>query len=345
MLALLLVVPVLFAVYVWLLRRKKKVALRYASLGMVKEAMGARQSVRRHLPPILFLLALTVMIAAIARPAAIVTLPSQHGTVILTMDVSGSMRATDVEPNRLEASQAAARTFVSEQPRTTRIGVVSFAGTAAVVQSPTSNRDDTIAAIDRFQLQRGTAVGSGIIVSLATIFPEAGIDLGELTYGREFPRAARRSPLDEARKPEKRETDFKPVPAGSYGSAVIVLLTDGQTTTGPDPMEAAKMAADRGVRIFTVGIGTVDGATIGFGGWSMRVSLDETTLKNIAKMTLGEYFYAGNAADLKKIYQSLNQRFILEKKESEITAIFAAAAAALALASALLSMLWFSRIF
>jgi len=342
-LPLLLAVPVLIALYVWLLRRKKKQALRYASLSLVKDAMGTSQHARRHLPPLLFLLALTAMLVAIARPAAIVTLPSQHGTVILTMDVSGSMRATDVEPNRLEAAQAAARTFVSEQPRTTRIGVVSFAGTAAVVQAPTQSREDILASIDRFQLQRGTAVGSGIIVSLATIFPEAGIDVGELTYGRQYSRSPRRGPpTDEPRKAEKK--DFKPVPPGSYGSAVIVLLTDGQTTTGPDPMEAAKMAADRGVRIFTVGIGTVDGATLGFGGWSMRVSLDEETLKKIANMTRGEYFYAGNAKDLKKVYEGLNERFVMEKKESEITALFAAAAAALALVAGLLSMLWFNRI-
>jgi Ca-activated chloride channel family protein len=290
-------------------------------------------------PPALFLVALVLMLTAIARPAAIVMVPSQQETIILAMDVSGSMRAKDIEPTRLAAMQAAAKTFVSGLPRTVRVGVVSFAGTAAVVQQPTHAREDVIAAIDRFQLQRGTAIGSGIIVSLATLFPDGGYDVGELTYGRDGPRG---SPLDAAKKNAKK--DFKPVPPGSYTNAAIILLTDGQRTTGPDSMEAAKMAADRGVRVFTVGIGTVDGTTIGFEGWSFRVRLDEETLKGIANLTRGEYFYAGNAAELKKIYQSLNSRFILEKKETEITAFFSAAAALLAVISALLSLLWFNRV-
>lgn len=336
---LLFAVPVLAAVYVVLLRRRKKVALRYASLTIVKEAMGAGQSMRRHVPPLLILLALTTMFVAVGRPVAVVTLPSQHETVILAMDVSGSMRATDVKPNRLAASQAAAKAFIAEQPPTTRIGVVSFAATASLVQTPTLNREDIIASIDRFQPQRGTAIGSGIIVSLATLFPDAGIDVSKLLYGRD---AWRSIPLDQAREPEKK--DFKPVPPGSYNSAAIILLTDGQRTTGPDSLEAARMAADRGVRVFTVGVGTKDGETIGFGGWSMRVRLDEETLKNIANLTHGEYFYAGTATDLVKVYKMLNSRLVLEKKETEITALLSAAAAVMVLLAAALSLLWFNRI-
>jgi Ca-activated chloride channel homolog len=339
MLWLLLIVPALVAVYFFLLRRKKEAALRYASLSLVKEALGAGQKFRRHLPPLLFLVALIAMITAIARPAAVVTLPSQHRTIILAMDVSGSMRATDVQPNRISAAQAAAKAFVAEQPSNVRIGVVSFAGTAAVVQPPTQNREDIYAAIDRFQLQRATAIGSGIIVSLATIFPDAGIDVSSLIYGGNAPRGI---PLDQARKTEK--PAFTPVPPGSYTSAAIILLTDGQRTTGPDSIEAARMAADRGVRIFTVGFGTKSGETIGFEGWSMRVRLDEETLKTIANITRGEYFYAGSATDLKKVYQSLNDRLVLEKKDMEISALFSAAAAVIAVVSVLLSLLWFNRI-
>jgi Ca-activated chloride channel family protein len=255
------------------------------------------------------------------------------------MDVSGSMRAVDVEPNRISAAQAAAKAFVAEQPSSVRIGVVSFAATASVVQVPTKNREDIIAAIERFQLQRGTAIGSGIIVALATIFPDAGIDVSSLIYGRNAPRGM---PLDQAGKADKPE--FKAVPPGSYSSAAIILLTDGQRTTGPDSIEAARMAADRGVRVFTVGFGTTSGETIGFEGWSMRVRLDEATLKEIANMTRGEYFYAGTAKDLKKVYETLNSRIYLEKKDMEITALFAAAAAITALVSALLSLMWFNRI-
>jgi Ca-activated chloride channel homolog len=339
MLWLLLIVPALVAAYVFLLRRKKKAALRYASLGLVKEAMGTAQRFRRHIPPLLFLAALIVMILAIARPAAVITLPSQQRTIILAMDVSGSMRATDVEPNRISAAQAAAKAFVAEQPASVRVGVVAFAGTASVVQMPTRNREDIFAAIDRFQLQRATAIGSGIIVSLATIFPEAGIDVSSMIYGRDAPRGV---PLDQPRKAEKPE--FKPVPPGSYTSAAIILLTDGQRTTGPDSLEAAQMAADRGVRIFTVGFGTKSGENIGFGGWSMRVRLDEETLKAIAKITHGEYFYAGTATDLKKVYESLNSRLVLERQDMEVGALFSAAAAVTALVSGLLSLLWFNRI-
>jgi Ca-activated chloride channel homolog len=216
---------------------------------------------------------------------------------------------------------------------------VSFAGTASVVQMPTQNRDDIVAAIDRFQLQRATAIGSGIIVSLATIFPGAGIDVSSLIYGRGAPRGV---PLDQPGKTEN--PAFTPVPPGSYTSAAIILLTDGQRTTGPDSLEAARMAADRGVRIFTVGFGTKSGENIGFEGWSMRVRLDEETLKAIAKMTHGEYFYAGSATDLEKVYESLNARLVLETKDMEISALFSAAAALAALVSAALSLLWFNRI-
>ena len=339
MLWLLLIVPALVAAYFFLLRRKKEAALRYASLSMVKEALGARQRFRRHIPPLLFLVALIVMIVGIARPAAVITLPSQQRTIILAMDVSGSMRATDVRPNRISAAQAAAKAFVAEQPSNVRIGVVSFAGTASVVQMPTQNREDIVAAIDRFQLQRATAIGSGIIVSLATIFPNAGIDVSSLIYGRDAPRGV---PLDQPGKAEN--PAFTPVPPGSYTSAAIILLTDGQRTTGPDSLESARMAADRGVRVFTVGFGTKSGENIGFEGWSMRVRLDEETLKAIAKMTHGEYFYAGSATDLKKVYESLNARLVLEKKDMEISALFSAAAALAALVSASLSLLWFNRI-
>jgi len=340
---LLLAAPALVAAYVLLLRRKQKAALRYASLTMVKDAMGAARRFRRHIPPLLFLIALILMIAAVARPAAVVTLPTQHETVILAMDVSGSMRAVDVKPNRLAAAQAAARAFVADQPRSTRIGVVSFAATASVVQPPTQSREDILAAIDRFQLQRGTAIGSGIIVSLATIFPDAGIDVGALTYGRDAAGDSRRGvPIDPWRKAER--PPFKPVPPGSYTSAAVILLTDGRATTGPDPLAAARIAADRGVRVFTVGVGTADGEILGYEGWSMRVRLDEETLKAIANVTRGEYFHAGTATDLKKVYQALTSKLTLEAKQTEITALFAAAAAATALLSAVLSLLWFNRI-
>ena len=321
--------PLLAALYVYVLRRRKKFAVRYSNLALLKEAMSGA-SWRRHVPPFLLLVGLAALIVAIARPSALMTLPSQHETVILAMDVSGSMRASDVEPNRLVAAQNAAKAFIADQPDSVRIGIVAFAGTATVAQAPTKNKEDLYAAIDRFQLQRATAIGSAIIVSLATLFPDGGYDVSTFSYGAETKR--------------KPPANFKPVPPGSYTSAAIILLSDGQRTTGPDSIEAARMAADRGVRVFTVGIGTTSGENLGFEGWSMRVRLDEETLKAIANMTRGEYFYAGTARDLKKVYESLNARLVLEKKDMEISALFSAAAAVTALVSALLSLLWFNRI-
>lgn len=336
---LMLALPLLVALYVWLLRRKKKMALRYASLSIVREAMGAGQTFRRHIPPLLFLLAMAAMLLAASRPFAVITLPSQQETIILAMDVSGSMRATDVQPNRLVASQNAAKAFLTELPRSVRVGIVAFAGTASVVQPATLSREDLVTAIDKFQMQRATAIGNAIVVSLGELLPNAGIDLASLTYGRNRSGGVA---IDQV--PKEPKKDFTPVAPGSYSSGAIILLTDGQRTTGVDPLEAAKIAADHGVRVYTVGVGTVDGETIGFEGWSMRVKLDEETLKAIATKTQAQYFYAGTAADLKKVYETLSSRLTVEKKETEISGLLALAAAVLALISASLSMLWFNRI-
>ena len=336
---LLLALPLLVLLYLWLLRRRRALALRYASLSIVKEALGKGPGLRRHIPPALFLLALAAMLLAAARPFAVVTLPSDQETIILAMDVSGSMRATDVKPNRLVASQVAAKAFLEELPRKVRVGIVAFAGTAQVVQPPTLSREDLVAAIDKFQMQRATAIGSAIVIALAELFPDQGIDLDTVARASGRPRAMA---IDAA--PKKPQKEFTPVAPGSYSSAAIILLTDGQRTTGVDTLEAAKMAADRGVRIYTVGIGTVDGETIGFEGWSMRLRLDEETLKKIALQTQGEYFYAGTAENLKAVYEKLGSRLTVEKKETEISGLLALAAAVLALLSGGLSLLWFHRV-
>ncbi len=336
---LLLALPLLVFLYVWLLGRKRKMAVRYASLALVKEAMGKGPGWRRHVPPALFLLALAAMLLAAARPVATLTLPSTQQTIILAMDVSGSMRATDVQPNRLVAAQNAAKAFLTELPRHVKVGIVAFAGSAQVAQLPTVNREDLVTAIDRFQMQRATATGNAIVMSLATLFPDDGqIDLQLMQNGRDRMRGMA---IDA---PKKEMKEFTPVPPGSYSSAAIIMLTDGQRTTGVDPLEAAKMAAERGVRVYTVGIGTVDGETIGFEGWSMRVRLDEETLKQIANRTAADYFYAGTAQDLKKVYETLSTRLTVEKKETEVSGLFALAAALLAVLSAGLSLLWFNRI-
>jgi Ca-activated chloride channel family protein len=332
----LLLLPLIVLLYLWLLRRRRKTTVRLASLAIARAALGKGPGWRRHVPPVLLLVALGVLLLATARPTATITLPLSQRTIILAMDVSGSMRAEDVKPNRLVASQEAAKTFVKDLPHDTRVGVISFAGTAAVVQAPTTSREDVIAAIDRFQLQRATATGSAIVLSLATLFPEHNIEIQHITGQRKFPGA----PLGD----DKPKVEFTPVAPGSYNSAAIIMLTDGQRTTGPDPIEASRMAAERGVRVYTVGVGTTGGEVIGFEGWSMRVRLDEETLKTVASNTLGEYFYAGTAEDLKKVYQSLSSRMVVERKETEVSALFAAAGALLAMVAAGLSVFWFGRV-
>ena len=331
----LLLLPALVLLYLLLLARRKKNSVRLASVAIVRQALGSGPGWRRHVPPLLLLLAVAVLLLAAARPVLKLKLPSRDQTIILAMDVSGSMRATDVKPNRMVAAQEAAKAFVAGLPRNVRIGVVSFAGTAAVVQAPTLSREDVVASIDRFQMQRATAIGSGLILSLATLFPDEGIDLSQITGARAMPAAP-------GEKKEKKP--FVPVEPGSYSSAAVILLTDGQRTTGPDPLEAAKMAAERGVKVFTVGIGTKAGETIGFEGWSMRVKLDEETLKTISNVTRANYFYAGTAEDLKQVYEGLSSRIVVETKETEVSALLAVAGALLVLLASGLSVWWFGRV-
>src|SRR6187551_3825998 len=317
MLLWLLAVPLLVAAYVYWLRRKKKGAIRYPSLALVKAALGRRDRYRRHVPPALLLLALTAMLVAIARPTAMVTLPSQQQTIILAIDVSLSMGATDVDPNRLTAAQIAAKSFVEEHPSNARIGIVAFGASASLVQPPTKDKEALLAAIDGFQLQRGTATGSALYVALGTLFPDAGIDVASLAVPGGFWRgtAPERGKKLDPEKTEPKKVD--PVPPGSYNNAVIILMSDGRRTTGPDPLDAARMAADRGIRVFTVGFGSPAGGPAMMDGYSIYMAFDEATLKAIAELTGAEYFHAASSDELKKVYQALSGKFVLAKEERE----------------------------
>lgn len=351
MLWLLLLVPALIALYVWLMHRKKKAAVRYANLPLVKAAIGKSIGWRRHVPPALLLLAIAVLILAVARPAAVVTLASSRATVILAMDVSGSMRAQDVAPSRIVAAQEAAKTFIQKQPIEVQIGIVAFAANAALVQAPTLDRELLTAAINSFDLRRGTAVGSGVLMSLATIFPEEDFEidgsdprdqLGSRSYGGAFYGNQNRSrSLDE---PANDKPPHVPVEPGSYQNAVVILLTDGATTTGPDPIAAGRLAADYGVRVYTVGFGSTTGDVVDFGGRSMRAMLDATTLQDIADRTAAEYFEAASSEALTEVYNSLSTKLVAEKKLTEIAFVFAGIGALLSVLAASLSMLWLGRI-
>ena len=339
MLWLLALIPVLVVTYIWIAARRRWAQARLAGLSLSFTTGAARASLRRHVPPLLFLIGVSALIGAVSRPQALLSLPSMHKNIILAIDTSGSMRATDVKPNRLAAAQAAARTFIENRHQHSRIGIVAIAANALVVQSPTDKREDLLQAIDRVQLQPGTALGTGIYVALATLLPEAGINLEDLLYGWS-PRLRRQWSSD-----GRLVEDRKPVPPGSNHSVAIVLLSDGENTHGPDPLEAAKLAADYGVRIYTVGIGSPEGITLGFRGWSTRVRLDEATLKRIAATTYGEYYAATSAPELTKIYDYLSARMVVERKRAtEVTALFVGIGALLLVLSAFFSVLWFNRV-
>ncbi|MFY9511575.1 MAG: VWA domain-containing protein, partial [Rubrivivax sp.] len=285
-----------------------------------------------------FLVALAVLLLAMARPTAPLTLPWASSTIMLAIDVSLSMRVQDVKPTRMVAAQEAARSFLQELPPNIEVGLVTFAGNAQTVQRVTSDRPSLIGAIDAIQMQTGTAVGSAIVLCLAELFPEQGIDLEEMSLG---PRRKARS-LDQKARPAP--PPIQPVQPGSYDAAAIILLSDGRRTTGVDTLEAAKMAADRGIRIYAVGLGTIDGRASAGEGMAMYLQLDETTLREVARMTGGEYHHAGTAEALRSVYQTLGSRLQVRTRETEFTALLALLAAVLMGVASALSLLWFARI-
>lgn len=336
---LLAALPGLVALYLWLLGRRKRYPVRFSSVSVVRDALGG-QRWRRHLPALLVGAGLAFALLAVARPTAVITLPTEQRTIIMAMDVSLSMRATDVLPSRMIAAQQAAKAFVQLQPADTRIGIVTFAGTAQLVQPPTKNKDDLVAAIDRFELQRHTAIGSGLMASLAAMFPEDDIDIEKAVLGGTSTRERARN--DSKRAPSRAEPAS--VPPGSFPSGAIILLTDGRRTTGPDPLKVAAMAASRGVRVFTVGFGRAEGGTASIDGYSMYMAFDEELLKSIAGVTRAEYFHAPTADELNKVYDELRTRFELERARTELTAFASALGALLMATGGALSFFWFGRV-
>ena len=333
---LLALLPLCVLGHVWLLRRQQTLARTWPGLiGSAQPAAGPLGALNTHLPALLLLAALGCGLFALSRPQAPIVLPSQQQTVMLALDVSLSMRARDVEPDRFTAARGAARAFIQDMPDDVRAGIVAFAGTATLAQRPTSRREDLLAAVDRLEMQRGTATGNALVVALATLFPDHGLDLEAMQFGGARP-GAERPP---AARP------FKAVEPGSHPSAAIILLSDGRRTTGVDPIAAARLAAERGVRVYTVGIGTVQGGEVDFGGMSMYMRLDEEALKTIAGMTAGEYRYAATAEDLRKVYQGLSSRLVLERRHTELSFALAGLAALLASASAGLSLWRRGRVF
>ena len=323
-LLILIAIPVLALVYIAMQRRRQQYALRYASVTLVQQAVGAGPGLKRHIPAVLYLLALSALIIALARPQASIPTPSSTGTVILSIDVSGSMFAQDVEPNRMEATKEAARNFVEKQPSGVKIGVVSFSDFGALVAPPSESRNQALESISRLRPQRGTNIGAGLAVALDAIYEEQADGEPIVTN----------------------EPTPTPIPGETISAppASIVLVSDGQSNTGADPIELAQEAAQAGIKIYTVGIGTPEGTVLQIQGRNVFTRLDETTLKGMADLTGGRYFNAQDEGDLREIYDDLSRERVIEDKETEVTFAFAGAALALSMLAGGLGLVWFNRL-
>lgn len=333
--------PLLVAFYIWSLRRKR-LAMRYSSLSLVREALPKSSSVRRHLPFALFALASASLVVALSRPVSIVSVPTGQVNIILALDVSRSMCSTDIAPNRLEAAKAAALSFVERQGFSTQIGVVAFAGFAELVQPPTSDQEVLQDAIESLITGRRTAIGSGILKAIDAI-----------------------AEVDENVAPATRSLgDAQPTPVarGAYAPDIIVVLTDGVSNSGPLPLEAAQQAADRGIRVYTIGFGTAQGSESpmichepiesreffggggffggGAGSGGFRRGIDEETLRQVSRITGGEYYAAESASELHHVFQNLPTYLITRHETTEISVVFAALGAFLAAAAIFLALLW-----
>jgi Ca-activated chloride channel homolog len=323
-LLLLVILPILAAVYIALQRRRQRYALRYASVSLVQQAVGSGPGIKRHIPAVLYLVGLAALIFALARPQVSIPTASSTGTVMLLIDVSGSMRAQDVEPSRMEATKEAARSFVEDQPDGVKIGVASFSDFGALVAPPAEDKRQVLESIGRLQPQQGTNIGAGLAVALDAIYEEQA-DGAPIDSNQPTPTPAPGQVID--------------VPPAS-----IVLVSDGDGTTGADPLELAQEAANAGIKIYTVGIGTPEGTVLRIQGRNIPTRLDEATLRSIADLTGGRYFNAQTETDLKEIYENLARERVVESKETEVTFAFAGAALALSVLAGGLGLVWFNRL-
>ncbi len=327
MLWLLWLIPLSVLLYINLQRRRRKTAEKFGNLGFFQGGGQRGPGIRRHVPPVLFLAGLTILLIAVARPQTVVSLPREEGTVILAFDVSGSMAADDLKPTRMEAAKVAAKDFIQRQPPSVQIGVVAYSDNGFSVQTPTTDPDVILESITRLTPQRGTSVGQGILASLKAI--DVGNDQAPLNYSTRQPT------------PTPSPTPF---PKGTYTNAVIVLLTDGENNERPDPLAAAQAAADRGVRIYTVGIGSAAGTTLHINGFTVHTQLDEATLQQISQITGGTYFNAESAQQLRSIYDNLDTQLVIKPEKTEVTSLFAGASIFVLLLGGIFSLFWFSRL-
>ena len=327
LLVLLFLVPLLLLAYFRMEQRRRTFAQRFGSLGMIRNASGSVAGGGSRLVPVTFFLSgIAVLLFSVARPQATVSIPRLEGTVILTFDVSGSMSAEDLQPTRMEAAKAAASQFVKNQPDNIALGVVAFSDGGITVQAPTTDHEKTLATISRLVPRRGTSIANGILVALNTIAVDAG-----------DPPIIKTSGTGSSPEPVT-------APEGWYPSAVIVLLSDGENNQEPDPLLAADLAADLGVRVYTVGIGSTEGSTITVEGFTIHSQLDEGTLRAISDDSGGQYYKAANEEELFQIYNDLQPKLSIKTEEMEITSLFAALGMLALLIGGVLSLLWFGRV-
>ncbi|HEX6701401.1 MAG TPA: VWA domain-containing protein [Gaiellaceae bacterium] len=314
-------VPGLVFAYLWGLRVRAEQAAQLAAEGLVPTTAARRAGWRRLIPFALFATALALVCFALARPSVSLALPQREGTVILAFDVSNSMRAKDLRPTRIGAAKAAAIAFAARQPRSIKIGVVAFGDSAVTVLRPTTVKAEVIASIKRLGVGGGTALGQGIYTSLNAI-------------------AGKKLKIDAS----ALERDAGAVKIGFYGSSAIVLLSDGENTSRPDPVKLAEVASTAGVRIHAIGVGTKEGTVVEIDGFSVATALDEDLLKKIADVTDGTYNQAGDAQALARIYESIKLETKNVDKPREATALFASAAGLLLVLGSVTSLVWFGRV-
>lgn len=327
MLFLLLLLPLFVMLYLSLQRRRRRLSENFGSMGFVGNNAGRNLGKRRHIPPALFFLSITTLIFALARPQTVVSLPKVEGTIILAFDVSGSMAADDLKPTRMEAAKTAARDFLKHQPSSVQIGVVAFSDSGLTVQAPTNDAAVLLASINRLAPEQGTSLAQGILASLNAI--AAGAGPSQRFYSNITP------------EPTPTPT---PVPRGTYSPAAIVLLTDGENNEAPNPLDAAQVAADRGVRIYTVGIGSPEGTTLHVNGFTVHTQLNEEMLQQISQITGGTYYKAENEQELLSIYDHLDPQLVIKPEKMEVTSIFAGASILILLVGGVFSLVWFSRL-
>jgi Ca-activated chloride channel family protein len=323
-------IPVGVLIYRFLDRRRRRRLSTYGGPAVAQGAAGRRR-VHDRVPALLLLCGLVVLSVALARPQAVVSLPQLQGTVILAFDVSASMAATDLQPTRMDAAKAAAKSFVAREPSGVSIGVVAFSDSGVSVQTPTADQATVVSAIDRLTPQKGTSLAQGILDSLKVI---AAAEAGPYANDYYTNPSAGASPTPSP----------TPVPSGTHAPASIVLLSDGENNESPDPAAATQAAADRGVRIYTVGIGSAAGTTVSVSGFQLHTQLDQATLEQISQTTGGTYFAATDAAQLQAVYDNIDTAVLIQPQLTEITSIFAGVSLVLLIAGALTSLLWLGRL-